>query len=90
MLEAEGCTYASDVFSFGVVVWEVLAREPPWADKARPRDIICAVLKGLRPPMPAGAPADMADMARRCWSGAPGERPSFKEIMEGMRGTGEI
>ena len=88
MLEAEGCTYASDVYSFGVVVWEVLTREAPWANKARPRDIICAVLKGLRPTMPADAPADMAAMAESCWSGVPGERPSFKEIMKGIHANG--
>jgi len=65
------------------------ARERGSLGRQGPRDIICAVLKGLRPTIPADAPADIAEIARRCWCGVPGERPPFKEIMEGIRATGE-
>lgn len=85
MLEAEGSTYQSDVFSFGIVAWEVISTELPWANKIRPRDVICAVLKGLRPVFPFGAPVDIADMAKACWAEEPAARPKFSTIMEGMK-----
>lgn len=88
MLEAEGSTYESDVFSFGIVAWEVLSTELPWANKTRPRDIICAVLKGLRPVFPVDAPIDIADVAKACWAEEPEARPKFSAIMEGMKMKG--
>ncbi|CAM9360961.1 unnamed protein product [Scytosiphon promiscuus] len=86
VLEATGSTFASDVYSFGIVAWEVLSRELPWANVTHPRDIyIRVVLKGLRPDFPAEAPADMVDMVRACWLGDPKARPVFQSIMEDIK-----
>ena len=86
MLHAGGSTYASDVYSFGIVVWEVLSREIPWATVTHPRDIyIRVVLNDLRPVIPDDAPTEIADVARACWVGEPGDRPTFMAIMEDMK-----
>ena len=86
MLHAAGSTYASDVYSFGIVVWEVLSREIPWATVTHPRDIyIRVVLNDLRPVIPDDAPTEIADVARACWVGEPGDRPTFMAIMEDMK-----
>ncbi|CAM9108702.1 unnamed protein product [Ectocarpus sp. 8 AP-2014] len=84
VLESGGSTYKSDVYSFGVVVWEVLSRELPWANKTRPRDILSAVLMGIRPSFHVDAPADIVDIAKACWGGEPEERTTFSAILEGM------
>ncbi|CAN0189135.1 unnamed protein product, partial [Ectocarpus sp. 6 AP-2014] len=83
-----GSTYKSDVYSFGIVVWEVLARELPWANKTRPRDILSAVLMGIRPSFHVDAPADIVDIAKACWGGEPEERTTFSAILEGMDAKG--
>ncbi|CAN0383843.1 unnamed protein product, partial [Ectocarpus fasciculatus] len=49
VLDSEGSSYESDVYSFGIVVWEVLSRELPWSNKSRPSEILTAVLRGIRP-----------------------------------------
>ena len=86
MLHAAGSTYASDVYSFGIVVWEVLSREIPWATVTHPRDIyIRVVLNDLRPVIPDDAPTEIADVARACWVGEPRDRPTFMAIMEDMK-----
>ncbi|CAM9307947.1 unnamed protein product [Laminaria digitata] len=86
VLHAAGSTYASDVYSFGIVVWEVLSRELPWATVTHPRDIyIHVVLNELRPTIPDGAHTYMADVARACWAGEPGVRPTFSAMVEGMK-----
>ena len=88
MLESGGSTYKSDVYSFGIVVWEVFSRQLPWANKTRPRDILSAVLMGIRPSFHVDAPADVVDIAKACWGGEPEERTTFSAILEGMEAKG--
>ncbi len=89
VLGASGSTYASDVYSFGIVVWEVLSRELPWASVAHPREVyIRVVLNELRPDIPVDAPDDMANMVRACWAGEPKARPTFSTIMKRIESGG--
>ncbi|CAM9485251.1 unnamed protein product [Sphacelaria rigidula] len=85
VLESQRTSYASDVYSFGIVVWEVFSRELPWANKTRARDILTAVLRGIRPSFHADAPTDIVDMARSCWGDEPEERTTFRAILEGIK-----
>ncbi|CAN0186405.1 unnamed protein product [Ectocarpus sp. 6 AP-2014] len=85
VLESEGSSYESDVYSFGIVVWEVVSRELPWAKKTRPRDILTAVLRGVRPSFHVDAPADVVDIAKACWCGEPNERTTFRAILQGIK-----
>eukprot|EP00903_Cladosiphon_okamuranus_P009885 g9389.t1 len=88
VLESGGSTYESDVYSFGIVVWEVLSRELPWANKTRPRDILSAVLMGIRPSFHVDAPADIVDIAKACWGGEPEDRTTFGAILKDMKARG--
>ncbi|CAN0274037.1 unnamed protein product [Ectocarpus sp. 6 AP-2014] len=85
VLESEGSSYESDVYSFGIVVWEVICRELPWAKKTRPRDILTAVLRGVRPSFHEDAPADIVYIAKACWCGEPKERTTFRAILMGIK-----
>ncbi|CAM9479866.1 unnamed protein product [Hapterophycus canaliculatus] len=85
---SEGRTYKHDVYSFGIVVWEVFSRERPWENKTRPSDILTAVLRGGRPSFRGDAPPDIVDIAKACWSGKPQERTTFRAILEGMKAKG--
>lgn len=61
VLDGDSSTCASDVYSFGIVAWEVLSTELPWASLTRPRDIYIQVApKNLRPNIPYGTPSDIA------------------------------
>ncbi|CAN0176323.1 unnamed protein product, partial [Scytosiphon promiscuus] len=88
VLDSGGSTYESDVYSFGIVVWEVFSRKRPWANKTSLTEILTAVLRGSRPPFRVDAPADIVDVAEACWSREPKERTTFRAIMEGMKAQG--
>ncbi|CAM9144113.1 unnamed protein product, partial [Laminaria digitata] len=82
VLEVKGSSYASDVYSFGIVAWEVLSMQVPWADEASPLDIYKRVVfRGERPEIPADIPADIAPIVRDCWAGAPEKRPTASEVL---------
>ena len=74
------------MYSFGIVAWEVLSTQVPWAEEASPLDIYKRVVfKGERPIIPAESPADIEDIVRECWAGAPEERPSASVVMARLR-----
>ncbi|CAN0382305.1 unnamed protein product, partial [Hapterophycus canaliculatus] len=75
----------SDVFSYGVVVREIVTRRLPWQD-ASLKDILVGVCRGKRPDVPQETPRQLASLMARCWADRPEDRISFGEVM-GLLGT---
>eukprot|EP00742_Colponemidia_sp_Colp-10_P007271 GILJ01007817.1.p1 GENE.GILJ01007817.1~~GILJ01007817.1.p1 ORF type:complete len:862 (-),score=71.89 GILJ01007817.1:172-2757(-) len=74
-------TEKADVFSFGVVLWEMVTREPPYQGKL-PVQVATAVLnKGLRPRIPGTCPKPIADLIKDCWDQDPDRRPVFTTVL---------
>ncbi|WPT11646.1 Serine/threonine/tyrosine-protein kinase HT1 [Picochlorum sp. SENEW3] len=76
---------ASDIFSLGVLIWEVWAGELAWGD-ARPAQILYAICEGERLPIPEDMPAALAELLHRCWLLDPDERPTVDNIIEVLEG----
>ena len=85
LLDSNTFTEKTDVYAYGMVVFEVLAGDLPWAGLGYPQIITQVLVKGSRPPPPKGAPADLVALMQRCWDHEPDARPTFAAIKAELR-----
>ncbi|XP_034410889.1 receptor-interacting serine/threonine-protein kinase 1 isoform X2 [Cyclopterus lumpus] len=75
-------TEKSDVYSFAIVVWVVLAGKEPYANARSEEQISQCVRNGDRPVqnlIPDDTPIEMVQLMRKCWDHSPLQRPTFQE-----------
>ncbi|XP_047092932.1 uncharacterized protein LOC124704706 [Lolium rigidum] len=79
-----------DVFSFGIVMWEILTGEEPYANMHYGAIIGGIVNNTLRPPVPANCDPEWRRLMEQCWSPDPGQRPAFTEIAGRLRSMSAV
>ncbi|XP_075363741.1 ephrin type-B receptor 1 isoform X1 [Mycteria americana] len=74
-------TSASDVWSYGIVMWEVMSfGERPYWDMSN-QDVINAIEQDYRLPPPMDCPAALHQLMLDCWQKDRNTRPRFTEIV---------
>ncbi|GKV02546.1 hypothetical protein SLEP1_g14978 [Rubroshorea leprosula] len=74
-----------DAYSFGIVMWELLTGEEPYADMHCASIIGGIVNNTLRPKIPSWCDPEWKALMEKCWASDPSERPSFSEISQKLR-----
>jgi serine/threonine protein kinase/ABC-type branched-subunit amino acid transport system substrate-binding protein len=84
IFEGSHYTEKADVFSYAVILWELVFRKKPW-EGVHSMKVIQMVGSGKRLSLnnvPTDAPQDFVDLIKLCWSHEPSQRPSFPQIIE--------
>ncbi len=74
-------TTAADVYSYGIILWELIARKTPFEDQPNDQIIINAVIAGEREEIPLNCPFVWKEIIESCWQQAPESRPTSEIVL---------
>ncbi|KAL6843887.1 hypothetical protein ACP4OV_026458 [Aristida adscensionis] len=84
-LRGEPSNEKCDVYSFGVILWELLTMQQPW-NGLGPAQVVGAVaFQNRRLPIPKDTNPELAALVESCWDDDPRQRPSFSSIVDTLK-----
>ncbi|XP_018450394.1 serine/threonine-protein kinase STY17 isoform X1 [Raphanus sativus] len=82
VIEHKPYDHRADVFSYAIVLWELLTGELPYSYLTPLQAAVGVVQKGLRPKIPKETHPKLTQLLEKCWQQDPAQRPDFAEIIE--------
>src|SRR5690349_11722944 len=81
-MERQEFTEASDVYSFGMIIWEMFTRETPFPAMNPHQAALAVITEDKRPDIPAFVPPKFAELIQACWNRDPLKRPNLENVIE--------
>ncbi|RIB27561.1 kinase-like domain-containing protein, partial [Gigaspora rosea] len=76
-------TKKSDIYSFGMIIWEVINGCRPFSDRKHDEYLILDILDGLRPKIPSNILQELIELMNKCWHSDPLKRLyKYDDIVE--------
>jgi len=79
----------TDVYSFGLFLYEMIARSQPYPG-LNPIEVVAPGVSRmdspLRPIVPNSCPREWGDLITECWSAQPDKRPTMKQVNQRLTG----
>uniref|UniRef100_A0A158Q824 mitogen-activated protein kinase kinase kinase n=1 Tax=Elaeophora elaphi TaxID=1147741 RepID=A0A158Q824_9BILA len=82
------CSKAMDVWSFGLVLWEVLTGATPF-EGLGPGAVQLQIGTFVKQKIPSSCPPDLRRIIESCWRDDPLKRPTFKELIVELEKFGD-
>ena len=81
ILSGKEYTEKADVYSFGVILYEILTLKPFFGEYTFMSKMEDDIIKGKRPELPSDDNLDFVELIRDCWQNDPVRRPNFADII---------
>ncbi|RIB16289.1 kinase-like domain-containing protein [Gigaspora rosea] len=78
-------TQESDIYSFGIIMSEIINGYPPYYDFPHNTDLALKILEGQRPEIKCEVPQLLLDLMNRCLDDKPKNRPYAKELVDRLK-----
>ncbi|CAI2177182.1 16755_t:CDS:1 [Funneliformis geosporum] len=82
VLRGNAYTQSSDIYSLGMIMYELISGVPPFSNRAHDQSLMLDICDGVRPEIKNidKLPDDFIKILRKCWDPNPFNRPSAYEL----------
>ncbi|WOH07016.1 hypothetical protein DCAR_0626445 [Daucus carota subsp. sativus] len=84
-LRGEPSNEKSDVYSYGVILWELVTLQQPWSGLGPAQVVGAVAFQNRRLTVPQNTSPILTSLMESCWSDEPAQRPSFKSIVDTLK-----
>jgi serine/threonine protein kinase len=85
VIVGSGYTFASDIYSIAMLMWEISSGQPPFINYEHENEIVMNIINGIRPKIVPGTPLEYKNLMKECWDADPLKRPDINVLEAKMR-----